>query len=62
MMHNNAHIAAFSWKRKNDVKFQKTLSFADWYFDGGDGYPLGAVQLIGKVQGIMMKSYAKKYH
>ncbi|MEK6648985.1 MAG: GMC family oxidoreductase [Actinomycetota bacterium] len=60
MMHNNAHIAAFSWKRKNDVKFQKTLSFADWYFDGGDGYPLGAVQLIGKVQGIMMKSYAKK--
>lgn len=60
MMHNNAHIAAFSWKRKNEVRFQKTLSFADWYFDGGDGYPLGAVQLIGKVQGIMMKSYARK--
>lgn len=60
MMHNNAHIAAFSWRRKNKVKFQKTLSFADWYFNGGDGYPLGAVQLIGKVQGIMMKSYAKR--
>jgi choline dehydrogenase-like flavoprotein len=36
------------------------LSFSDWYIDGGSGYPLGAVQLIGKVQGIMMKSYATK--
>ena len=60
MMHVNTHIAAFDWKRKNDVTFQKTLSFADWYFDGGKGYPLGMVQLIGKVQGIMMKSYATK--
>lgn len=60
MMHNNAHIAAFNVKSKNDVIFQKTLSFSDWYFDGGSGYPLGAVQLIGKVQAIMMKSYATK--
>jgi choline dehydrogenase-like flavoprotein len=60
MMHNNAHIAAFNFRSKNDVVFQKTLSFSDWYFDGGSGYPLGAVQLIGKVQGIMMKSYATK--
>lgn len=60
MMHNNAHIAAFNFRGKNDVVFQKTLSFSDWYFDGGSGYPLGAVQLIGKVQGIMMKSYATK--
>ena len=58
MMHNNAHIAAFDVKSKNDVIFQKTLSFSDWYFDGGSGYPLGVVQLIGKVQPIMMKSYA----
>lgn len=60
MMHNNAHIAAFDIKSKNDVVFQKTLSFSDWYFDGGSGYPLGVVQLIGKVQAIMMKSYATK--
>lgn len=60
MMHVNTHIAAFDWKRKNDVVFQKTLSFSDWYFDGGKGYPLGIIQLIGKVQGIMMKSYATK--
>ena len=60
MMHNNAHIAAFDIRSKNDVVFQKTLSFSDWYFDGGSGYPLGAVQLIGKVQAIMMKTYATK--
>lgn len=60
MMHNNAHIAAFDARKTNDVTFQKTLSFSDWYFDGGNGYPLGSVQLIGKVQGIMMKSYVTK--
>jgi choline dehydrogenase-like flavoprotein len=60
MMHINTHVAAFDPARKNDLTFQKTLSFNDWYFDGGDGYPLGAVQLIGKVTGSMMKSYATK--
>lgn len=60
MMHNNAHIAAFDIRSRNDVVFQKTLSFSDWYFDGGSGYPLGAVQLIGKVQAIMMKTFATK--
>ena len=59
MMHINSHIATFDWFRKNDITFQKTLSFNDWYFDGGKGYPLGAVQLIGKVTGPMMKSFAK---
>jgi choline dehydrogenase-like flavoprotein len=60
MMHVNTHIAAIDLRRKNDVVFQKTLSFSDWYFDGGNGYPLGIIQLIGKVQGVMMKSYATK--
>jgi hypothetical protein len=41
-----------------DVVFQKTLSVNHWYHDGGDGFPLGAMQLIGKVQGVMMKSAA----
>jgi choline dehydrogenase-like flavoprotein len=58
MMHNNAHIAAIDVNRRNDVTFQKTLSVNDWYHDGGDGFPLGTMQLIGKVQGIMMKSWA----
>ena len=54
-----------SWRstcdRTNDVTFQKTLSVNDWYLDGGDGYPLGSMQLIGKVQGVMMKSWATKW-
>jgi choline dehydrogenase-like flavoprotein len=60
MMHNNAHIVAVDLDRPNDVTFQKTLSVNDWYHDGGDGYPLGAMQLIGKVQGVMMKSAAPR--
>ena len=60
MMHNNAHIVAIDVKRRNDVVFQKTLGVNDWYRDGGDGYPLGSLQLIGKVQGVMMKSAAPR--
>jgi choline dehydrogenase-like flavoprotein len=60
MMHNNAHIVAVDFNRHNDVTFQKTLSVNDWYHDGGDGFPLGAMQLIGKVQGIMMKAAAPR--
>jgi choline dehydrogenase-like flavoprotein len=60
MMHNNAHIVAVDLRRKNDVIFQKTLSVNDWYHDGGDGFPLGAMQLIGKVQGVMMKAAAPR--
>ena len=60
MMHNNAHVAAVDVDRPNDVTFQKTLSVNDWYLDGGDGLPLGTLQLIGKVQGVMMKSWATR--
>ncbi|WP_374314712.1 GMC oxidoreductase [Microbacterium sp.] len=59
MMHNNAHFAAVDLDRRNDVVFQKTLSVHDWYNDGGEGYPLGIMQLVGKVQGMMMKAFAK---
>lgn len=60
MMHNNAHLAAVDLDRRNDVTFQKTLSVNDWYADGGDGFPLGSMQLIGKVTGVMMKSWATR--
>ena len=40
--------------RRNEVVFQKTLSVNDWYHE------LGALQLIGKVQGVMMKSAAPR--
>jgi choline dehydrogenase-like flavoprotein len=61
MMHNNAHIVAVDLNRRNDVVFQKTLGVNDWYLDGGDGYPLGSMQLIGKVQGVMMKTAAPRF-
>ena len=60
MMHNNAHIAAIDLDGHNDVVFQKTLAVTDWYEDGGDGHPLGSLQTIGKVQGVMMKSWATR--
>jgi choline dehydrogenase-like flavoprotein len=60
MMHNNAHIAAVDLDQSNDVVFQKTLAVTDWYHDGGDGHPLGSLQLLGKVQGVMMKSWATR--
>lgn len=60
MMHNNAHVAAVDLDRENDVVFQKTLSVNDWYADGGDGFPLGTMQLIGRVDGVMMKSWATR--
>jgi choline dehydrogenase-like flavoprotein len=60
MMHNNAHLAAVDLNRRNDAVFTKTLSVNDWYLDGDDGYPLGVLQLIGKVQGVMMKSWATR--
>ena len=60
MVHNNTHIAAVDPTRPNDVVFQKTMAVNDWYHDLGDGYPGGALQLIGKVQGSMMKSHATR--
>ena len=56
MLHDNAHIVAVDLDRRNDVVFQKTLSVNDWYLDGG----LGTMQLIGKVQGAMMKTAAPR--
>jgi choline dehydrogenase-like flavoprotein len=60
MVHNNTHIAAVDPLRRNDVVFQKTLAVHDYYDDLGDGHPGGAMQLIGKVQGSMMKSHATR--
>ena len=47
-------------RRRNDVTFQKTLSVNDWYLDGGDGSRSARMQLIGKVQGVMMKTAAPR--
>ena len=60
MVHNNTHFAAVDPRRRNDVVFQKTLCVHDFYDDLGDGFPGGTIQLIGKVQGSMMKSHATR--
>jgi len=60
MVHNNTHIAAVDPRRGNDVVFQKTMAVNDFYHDLGDGLPGGSIQLIGKVQGSMMKSHATR--
>lgn len=60
MVHNNTHIATVDPRRPNDVVFQKTVCINDFYDDLGDGYPGGALQAIGKVQGSMMKTHATR--
>lgn len=60
MVHNNTHFAAVDPRRRNDSVFQKTMAINDFYRDLGDGLPGGTIQLIGKVQGSMMKTHATK--
>jgi choline dehydrogenase-like flavoprotein len=60
MVHNNTHIATVDPRRRNDVVFQKTVCMNDFYDDLGDGYPGGALQAIGKVQGSMMKTHVTR--
>lgn len=58
MVHNNTVAMAINPWRKNTTVFQKTLYVNDFYSHGTDRhpYPLGHVQLIGKLQGEMLKA------
>ncbi len=57
MMHNNSVLLAISARRRNRTVFQKTLSINDFYFGGpGWPYPMGNLQIIGKVQASMLKT------
>jgi choline dehydrogenase-like flavoprotein len=57
MVHNNSIMVGINPFRKNTSVFQKTLYFNDFYLRGTPDhpYPLGHVQLIGKLQGAMVK-------
>jgi choline dehydrogenase-like flavoprotein len=59
MRHNNAAFMAVS-KQPNPTRFQKTLGFNDFYFESGDdfGFPLGAVQMLGKSDEEMIRGEA----
>jgi choline dehydrogenase-like flavoprotein len=56
MVHNNSVMVGVSPTRANTSVFQKTLYFNDFYTRGtaDHPYPLGHVQLIGKLRGEML--------
>ena len=57
MNHNSAAMLAIDPRRKNDSVYQKTLSLNDYYLsDGKGGKPLGNVQLLGKINGDILKA------
>ena len=57
MVHNNSIMVGINPFRRNRSVFQKTLYFNDFYLKGtrDHPYPLGHVQLLGKLQGAMVK-------
>jgi choline dehydrogenase-like flavoprotein len=55
MVHNSTFMVGVDPRRRNDVRFQKTLGLNDWYLSGPSGRPLGNVQMLGKLQGPMIK-------
>jgi choline dehydrogenase-like flavoprotein len=57
MNHNSAAVLAVNPWRRNDAVYQKTLGLNDFYLsDGAGGRPLGNMQLLGKVDGAMLKA------
>ena len=61
MVHNNTIMLSVRPVRRNETVFQKTLYVNDFY-DRGTGehpYPLGHVQLIGKVREQMVRPQAR---
>jgi choline dehydrogenase-like flavoprotein len=57
MVHNSTFFMGVDPRRRNTVSFQKTLGLNDWYLAGRDNpFPLGNVQMLGKLQGPMLKA------
>src|SRR5207253_2375458 len=60
MNHNSAAMLAIDPRRRNSSVYQKTLSVNDYYLsDGKGGKPLGNVQLLGKINGDMLRANVK---
>lgn len=58
MCHNNSAIVAIS-KKKNPTLFQKTFGVNDYYYGAPDSeFPLGHIQLLGKVKLEMLEGDA----
>ena len=57
MVHNSTFFMAVDPLRRNQTAWQKTLGLNDWYEPGPDNpYPLGNLQMLGKLQAPMVKS------
>jgi choline dehydrogenase-like flavoprotein len=57
MVHNSTFMVAVDPRRRNDVRFQKTLGMNDFYLGTpAEPYPLGNLQMLGKLQGAMIKA------
>ncbi len=56
MNHNASAIIGVSPRFVNDSVYQKTIALNDWYLsDGSGGYPLGNIQLLGRVTGEILQ-------
>jgi choline dehydrogenase-like flavoprotein len=57
MVHNSTFFMGIDPRRRNRVSFQKSLGLNDWYLSGAaTPFPLGNVQMLGKLQGPMLKA------
>ena len=57
MNHNCSAMLAIDPRRRNRAVYQKTLGLNDFYLsDGEGGPPLGNVQLLGKIDGTILKA------
>ena len=54
MVHNSTFMVGLDPRRVNGTFFQKTLMVNDWYHGVDGGFPLGNLQLLGKLQGSMV--------
>ncbi|WP_421740685.1 GMC oxidoreductase [Cellulomonas sp.] len=61
MVHNATFLVAIDPLHRNDVAFQKTLMINDWYLTGPEGFPLGNVQMLGKLRAAMIKGARPLY-
>lgn len=56
MVHNSTFFMGVNPFRRNRTSWQKTLGLNDWYRAGrGHEFPLGNVQMLGKLRGAMAK-------
>ena len=56
MVHNSTFFMGVNPFRRNRTSWQKTLGLNDWYVAaGGHQFPLGNVQMLGKLRGAMVK-------